>query len=287
MVSEDVYKRYRDKKDKSTDDEERGTHVLLDEIAKMRGYKEILIGKRKIRPIVQYVDHILDEKYQIKLIKKGEKYYDRTEEEYRIADKNIYPIEQFVELLNRQRLAAIQSRSKYEDFIARKEGYKSFKDKEEQKAAESGLLSIKEYHEYLARKNGFDSYTDYQKYLDVAYSIKETYSRLIPQKDFDDIFKLTKDKWTQEHTKFIKFCNEFWRDSLGPYFDKTKKDEAIVFMEDVTKGLDEFHKRETGSLNIYGTDDIAVGLSYFMEEKGVDVILSKNRKTVTFRKVRK
>src|SRR3972149_8471420 len=123
MVSEDVYKRYRDKKDRSTEeDEERGTHILLDEIAKMRGYKEKLVGKRKIRPIVQYVDHILEKKYGFKLIKRGEKYYDRKTKEYKIAEKSISPIEQYIDLLNELKIKGYRSAYEYNEWIARQEG---------------------------------------------------------------------------------------------------------------------------------------------------------------------
>lgn len=284
MVSADVYRRYKERKDKSIEEEEeKGTHVLLDEIARMRGYKEKLLGKRKIRPIVQYIDYLLEKRYQLKLIKKGEKYFDRNTEEYRIAEKNIYPIEQFVELLNRQKLLAIQSNIKYEEFVSRKEGYKSLREKEERKAMELGL-SVDEYHEYLAKKNGFDSYPDYQKYLDVTYAIRGTYALLIPQKDFDDVFKLIEDKWAIGHEKFIVFCAEFWKDSLEPYFEKTKKDEAIVFTEDITRELDIFHRSKTGSLNIYNTDDLIIGLSHCMDERHINVILSKDEKIVTFKR---
>lgn len=289
MVTAEAYRRYLERKDKPTEEgeekKEQDIHVMLDEIAKMRGYKEKLVGKRKIRPIVQYVDYLLDKNYGFKTIKKGEKYYSRKTKEYKVAEKNISPIEQYVDLLGEQKMRGYESEYKYDKWIAKKEGFKSLSEKEESKAAELGLSSVGEYHEFIARDRGFESYDQYKKYLDGMYAIRGTYTRLIPQEDFDAVFKLIKDKWEREHEKFIMFCNELWKDSLDPYFEKTRRDSAVVLVSDVTIELDKFHKSRPGSLNVYNIDDVAIGLSYCLEEKDVDVILSKDAKTITFRKV--
>jgi hypothetical protein len=286
MVTAEAYKRYLERKDKPTEEgeekKEQDIHVMLDEIAKMRGYKEKLVGKRKIRPIIQYVDFLLDKNYGFKPIKRGEKYHDRKSKEYKVADKNISPIEQYVDLLGEQKMRGYESEREYDRWIAKKEGFKSLREKEESKAAELGLSSVGEYREFLARERGFESHEQYEKYLDGMYAIRGTYTKLIPQEDFDDVFKLIKDKWDKGHEKFIMFCNELWKDSLEPYFENGKKD-AVVFVSDVTTELDKFHKSRSGSMNIYGTDDIAIGLSYCLEGKAVDVILSKDAKTITFR----
>ena len=290
MVTVEAYRRYLERKAKPIEEgeekKEQDIHVMLDEIAKMRGYKEKLVGKRKIRPIVQYVDYLLGKNYGFKPIKRGEKYYDRKAKEYKIAEKNISPIEQYIDLLGEQRMRGYEYEYKYDKWIAKREGFESLREKEESKATELGFSSIGEYHESLARDRGFDSYEQYKKYLDGIYAIRETYTKLIPKEDFDAVFKLIKDKWEREHEKFIMFCDELWRDSLEPYFEKTRRDSAVVFVNDVAIELDKFHSSRPGSLNVYNIDDIAIGLSYCLEEKAVDVILSKDAKTVTFRKAK-
>lgn len=287
MVTKARWEKYKEKH-KKEDEEKTGRkiHEILEEIAKMRGYKEKLIGKRKVSAVVQYVDDILEKNYKIKTIKKGEKYYDRRSGEERIADKNISAIEQYADLLVRQGLLARRSMSEYNEWLSQKEGFKSFREKEEIEAAELGLFPD-EYQEYQAKERGFDSYEQYQDYLNVIYAIRGTYTRLIPKEDFDAVFKLIEDKWMRDHEKFIVFCEEFWKDSLGPYFEKTKKDEAIVFMSDVSNELDSFHKSRPGSLNVYNIDDVIIGLSYCMEKKDTNVIFSKDGKTIAFKRKEK
>lgn len=287
MVTEEAYKRYLKRKAKPTEEgEDKGEqdiHSILDEIAKMRGYKEKLVGKRKIRPILQYVDYLLDKNYGFKTIKRGEKYYNRKIKEYKIADKNISPIEQYIDLLGEQRMRGYESEYAYDKWIAEKEGFKSLREKEDAKAAELGL-SVEEYHEVLAKDRGFDSYEQYKKYLDSIYAIRGTYTKLIPKEDFDEVFKLIKNRWEKDHEKFIMFCRELWKGSLEPYFIKTGKNEAAVFMRDIKTELDKFHTSTPGSLNIYSIGDIAIGLSYCLEERNVIAILSKDEKSITFRK---
>lgn len=284
MVTKARWEKYKERH-KKEDEEKTGRkiHEILEEIAKMRGYKEKLIGKRKVSAVAQYVDDLLKKNYKITAIKKGERYYDRRSGEEKIADKNISAIEQYTGLLARQGVLAIRSLAEYNEWLAKQEGFKSSKEKEEREAAELGLFP-EEYREYQAKERGFDSYEQYQDYLSVIYAIRGTYTKLIPKEDFDAIFKLIEDKWTKEHEKFIVFCEEFWKDSLGPYFEKTKKGEAVVFTSDVSNELDIFHKSRPGSLNIYNVDDIIIGLSYCMEKKNIDVIFSKDGKTITLKK---
>jgi hypothetical protein len=289
MVTTEAYRRYQERKAKheeeGEDKKEQDIHVMLDEIAKMRGYKEKLVGKRKIRPIVQYVDHLLDKNYGFKPVKRGEKYYDRKAKEYKIAEKNISPIEQYTDLLEEQKQRGNISEYRYDRWIAKREGFESISEREKSKAAELGFASVGEYHERMAKDRGFDSYEQYKEYVNGMFAIRETYSKLIPPEDFDEVFKLIKGKWKREHEKFIMFCDELWRDSLENYFCKTRRDSAVVFVSDVAMELDKFHNSRPGSLNVYNIDDIAIGLSYCLEEKDVDVILSKDAKTITFRKV--
>lgn len=284
MVTEKAYKRYEERKKKSTiDKDEDKVHFILDEIAKMKGYKEILVGKRKIHPIVQYVDFLIGQKFGFKIIKRGEEYYDRQKEEKKIAEKNISLIDQYTDLLGYQNIEFIKSIRNYNELVAKNEGYASFKEKEKLKAAELGLTSVDEYHQLQAEERGFDSYEDYQKYISDVYAIKETYANLVPKEDFDAVLKLIKDKWVKDHQKFILFSTELWKDVLEPYFNKTNGEEAVILMQDIRTELDKFHASNPGSLNVYNIDDISIGLSYSLEEKNVDAILSKDKKSVKFR----
>ena len=79
--------------------------------------------------------------------------------------------------------------------------------------------------------------------------------------------KKIKDKWIKDHQKFILFCTDLWKDVLEPFFIRTKGEEAVIFVQDVTTELDKFHASNPGSLNVYNIDDISIGLSYCLEEK--------------------
>ncbi len=289
MVTAEAYRRYQERKQRpekeGEEKKEQDIHVMLDEIAKMRGYKEKLVGKRKIHPIMQYVYFLLEKNYGFKLIKRGQEYYDRGTKDWKVADSDISPIKQYLDLVDYRKMKGYESQYRYEKLIAEREGFKSLREKEELKAAELGMSSVEEYHEYIAKKKGFDSYKQYKEYIDGMFAIKETYIKLIPPEDFDDVFKLIKEKWEKEHEKFIVFCDEFWKDSLRPFFGKTDKDSAVVIVSDLTKELDKFHASMPGSLNVYNIDDISIGLSYCLGERNVDVILSKDAKTIMFRKV--
>jgi len=289
MVTEEAYRRYQERKHRpekeGEEKKEQDIHVMLDEIAKMRGYKEKLVGKRKIHPIMQYVYFLLEKNYGFKLIKRGQEYYDRGTKEWKVADSDISPIKQYLDLVDYRKMKGYESQYRYEKLIAEKEGFKSLREKEESKVAELGMSSVEEYHEYIAKKKGFDSYKQYKEYVDGMFAIKETYIKLIPPEDFEDVFKLIKEKWEKEHEKFITFCDEFWKDSLRPFFGTTEKDRAVVFVSDLTKELDKFHASRPGSLNVYNIDGISIGLSHCLGERNVDVILSKDAKTITFRKV--
>ena len=289
MVTAEAYRRYQERKQRpekeGEEKKEQDIHVMLDEIAKMRGYKEKLVGKRKIHPIMQYVYFLLEKNYGFKLIKRGQEYYDRGTKDWKVADSDISPIKQYLDLVDYRKMKGYESQYRYEKLIAEREGFKSLREKEESKAAELGMSSVEEYHEYIAKKKGFDSYKQYKEYIDGMFAIKETYIKLIPPEDFDDVFKLIKEKWEKEHEKFIVFCDEFWKDSLRPFFGKTDKDSAVVIVSDLTKELDKFHASMPGSLNVYNIDYISIGLSYCLGERNVDVILSKDAKTIMFRKV--
>ncbi len=288
MVTKGRYEKYKERKTRPIGDDkdiqEEEMHVILDEIAEMRGYKEKLIGKMKVRPIVQYADYLIGQKYGFKPIKKGEKYFDRKSGEPVIAIKRISPMQQYINMLGEQKVSGFVSMRRYNEWLAKKEGFESFRDKEEQKSIELGLSSIEEYHDFLARGMGFDSYEEYIDYISDIYEIRGRYASLIPEKDFIDVFKMLKTRWMAGHEKFISFCEEFWNDSLKPFFDKDPKKEASVLMEDIDRELEKYHQSRPGSLHIYGTDDKVIGLSNCLEDKYVDVILSKNKKNVTFRK---
>ena len=271
------------KKKSSIEKDEEKIHFILDEIAKMRGYKEILIGKRKVRPIVQYADHLIEQKYGFKTIKRGEQYFDRARQEYKTAEKNISAMDQYTELLKYQNIEFNKAINAYYEKLAKREGYESYIDMERSKAAKLGL-SVSELRQSQAEERGFGSYDEYQQYIANVYVIKEKYAELIPKKDFDEISKSIKDKWIRDHQKFLLFCDELWKDVIIPYYEKTKSEEAVASIQDIRNELDKYHADNPGSLSVYNIDDIAIGMSYCMEDKGIDAILSKDKKSMKFRK---
>ncbi len=298
MVTKERFERYKERKGKTDKDEgdikEEDVHEILDKIAEMRFKekeismgKEKLIEKMKVRPIVRYVEDILEKKYGFRPIKKGEKYFrvKSGKPTAETATKRISPMQQYIDMLGERKMAGFKAIRKYNEWIAvKKEGFDSYEEKEEYDAAELGL-SIEEYHDILAKNMGFDSYEEYLEYISDIYEIRERYASIIPQQDFIDVFKMLKEEWMKNHEKFIMFCNEFWKDVLKPFLDKNPNTEAAVLVDNITKELEKFHQSRPGSLHIYSVDDIAIGMSHCLEDKDVDAILSKDKKYMKFRKV--
>ncbi len=132
MVTKARYERYIERKTRSIKDDdhrEDEIHAILDEIAEMRGYKEKLIGKVRARPIVQYIDYLINQKYGFKPIKKGEKFFDRRSGQQAIAIKMISPMEQYINMLGEQKVSGFVAMRRYNEYLAKKEGFASFKDK--------------------------------------------------------------------------------------------------------------------------------------------------------------
>ncbi len=296
MVTKERFERYKERKGKTDKDEgekEEEIHEILDKIAEMRlKEKEKLTGKdksiekMKVKPIVRYVENILEEKYGFKPIKKGEKYFrvKSGKQTVETAAKRISPMQQYINMLGERKIAGFEAIHKYKEWIAvEKEGFTSFEEKEEHDSAKLGL-SVEEYHDVLAKNMGFESYEEYLEYISDIYEIRERYASIIPQQDFVDVFKMLRDEWMTSHEKFIMFCDEFWKDVLKPFLDKKPNIEAAVLVDNITKELEKFHQSRPGSLHIYSVDDIAIGMSHCLEDKDVDAILSKDKKYMKFRK---
>jgi hypothetical protein len=196
MVTERAYSYYLARKKHK----EEGDFSILNEIAKMKGFKGGKIGERRIDPIEQYAEYLARE-MGFRGRKKGE-------------------------VIDGQRVDA-------------------------------DVSPLEEWREFY-RKRG----------------TRVTYWDLVPEEEYGKALEVLKQKWITEHQKFLAFCNELEKD-VRSWFEKTKKREAAVSVEDAMKSLDEYHRAHHDSMNIYTRDDFVIGLKYCFPEKGIGVTTKK------------
>jgi hypothetical protein len=196
MVTERAYSYYLARKKHK----EEGDFSILNEIAKMKGFKGGKIGERRIDPIEQYAEHLARE-MGFRGRKKGE-------------------------VIDGQRVDA-------------------------------DVSPLEEWREFY-RKRG----------------TRVTYWDLVPEEEYDKALEVLKQKWMVEHQKFLAFCNELEKD-IRSWFEKTKKREVALSVEEAMKSLDEYHKAHHDSMNIYTRDDFVIGLRYCFPEKGINVATRK------------
>lgn len=173
---------------------------ILNEIAKMKGFKGGKVGERRIEPIEQYAEYLAREL----------------------------------------------------GFRGRKKG-----EKIEGKIVEADVSPLEEWREFY-RKRG----------------VKASYWDLIPEGEYVNALATLKQKWISEHQKFLTFCTELEKEVRG-WFEKTKKREAALSVEDAFKNLEEYHMTHHDSMNIYTRDDLIIGLQYCLPEKGIGIATKK------------
>lgn len=159
------------------------------------------------------------------------------------------------------------------------------------KIGERRIDPIEQYAEHLAREMGFKGRKKGEiiggQRADVDVSPLEewrefyrkrgervTYWDLVSEEEYDKALDVLRQKWITEHQKFLAFCNELEKD-VRSWFEKTKKKEAALSVEDAMKSLDEYHRTHHDSMNIYTRDDFLIGLKYCFPEKGIGVTTKK------------
>lgn len=198
MVTERAYTYYKARK--KLREKEEGDFSILNEIAKMKGFKGGKIGERRIEPIEQYATHIARE-LGFKGKKKGEK-VDGI-----IIGADISPLD--------------------------------------------------EWREFYRRRG-----------------VKVSYWDLISEEEYDKTLEMLKQKWISEHKKFLSFCEELEKE-IRIWFEKTKKIEAALSLEDALKYVEVYHETHPDSMNIYTRDDLIIGLKYCLPDKGIGVHTKK------------
>ncbi len=196
MVTERAYSYYLARKKHK----EEGDFSILNEIAKMKGFKGGKIGERRIDPIEQYAE-----------------------------------------------------------YLAREMGFKGRKkgDIVDGQRVDADVSPLEEWREFY-RKRG----------------VRAVYWDLIPEEEYDKALEVLRQKWVTEHQKFLAFCSELEKD-IRSWFEKTKKKEAALSVEDAMKSLDEYHRAHHDSMNIYTRDDFLIGLKYCFPEKGIGITAKK------------
>lgn len=272
MVTGAKYRYYLARKERKRESEDIS---ILNEIAKMKGFKGRKIGERKIEPAREYAEFLVKEKLGFKGRKKGEKIYGK------ILEEDIGPLEEYYAFLEYQEKKKREEEKKLQDYLARKEGYRSFSDKEEHLAKEM-KFTVDQYHEYLAKKAGFDSWRDYQTYLARGgRTVKSIYMSLIPEDEYIKDLEAIKQKWVTGHAKFMVFCGELEKD-IREYFEREKKKEAAINLDNLSAEMNTYHMTHPGSMNISSKDEMIIGLQYCLTEKGIDVNMMRNKRFLKF-----
>lgn len=181
---------------------EEGDFSILNEIAKMNGFKGGKIGERRIEPIEQYAE-----------------------------------------------------------YLARELGFRGKKKGEiiEGQKVDADMSPLEEWREFY-RKRGE----------------RVTYWDLVPEEEYYKVLDMLKQKWITEHKKFLAYCGELERD-VRSWFEKTKKRESALSVEDAMKSIDEYHRTHKDSMNIYSRDDLIIGLQHCLPDKGIGITTRKMR----------
>ncbi len=215
----------------------KGDFSILNEIAKLKGFKGGKIGEKRIEPIDQYVEYLVKE-MGFRGIKKGEKIDDK------VVEADIGPLEQYRSWLRKR----VEKRK--EDLL-----------KEARKLDAEGKVAEAKIRREEAEKVSMP---------------KNLYAYVIPQEEYAEAMNVLKDRWLSGHQKFLAFCAELEKD-IRSWFEKTKKREALLSVDEAFKTMNEYHMSHPGSMNIYTTDDLLIGLDNCLPEKGIGITIRKTR----------
>jgi hypothetical protein len=216
---------------------EKGDFSILNEIAKLKGFKGGKIGEKRIEPIEQYVEYLIRE-MGFRGMKKGEKIDSKA------AEADITPLEQYRSWLHKR----IDKRKEELMREARKLEAERKLDEAKLKREEADRISMP----------------------------KNLYAHVIPEEEYTEAMKVLKERWLTGHQKFLAFCLELEKD-IRSWFERTKKREALLSVEEAFKTMNEYHMTHPGSMNIYTTDDLLIGLDYCFPEKGIAITIKKTR----------
>ena len=166
----------------------------------------------------------------------------------------------------------ISPKGEWAEYHAKKLGFEGRKkgEKIDGVIVEKGLTPLEEFDEYITKKTGKRP--------------EDIYSLLIPNEEITQGLEILKQKWLASHQKFMEFCREF-ADKVNQYFEKNKTTSAAIKIEDMFNSLEEYHRTHPGSMNIYSRDDLIIGFSYCMPEKGINARMTANKRAVIFEKI--
>lgn len=237
MVTEAKYEYYKSRKKFK----EKEDFYILNEIAKMKGFRGGKVGEKRIDPIEQYAEFLAKE-LGFRGIKKGEKYIEDSEE--KVASVDISSLEQY--------RAWLQKRIVKKKEMLMKEA-KRLDEMGEPRLAQTKRDEVEELR-----------------------MPKNLYSFIIPEEEYDIAMDVLKKRWVDSHEKFLDFCSELEKE-IRKWFEKTKKGESLLSVDDAFKTLEEYHMTHPKSMDINTTDDLLIGLGYCLPEKGIGVSIRKTR----------
>lgn len=167
------------------------------------------------------------------------------------------------------KITDISPKGEWAEYHAKKLGFDGRKkgEKIDGITIEKGMTPIEEFEEYVTKKTGKRP--------------EEVYSILIPNEEITQGLNILKQKWLSSHQKFMEFCGEF-ANKVKEYFNKNNVTSAAIKIEDMLNSLDEYHRSHPGSMNIYSRDELIIGFSYCMPEKGINAKMTANKRAIIF-----
>lgn len=163
----------------------------------------------------------------------------------------------------------ISPKGEWAEYHAKQLGFKGRKkgEKIDGKIVEKELTPVEEFTEYITKRTGERP--------------ENVYSILIPNEEISQGLDILKQKWLSIHQKFITFCVEF-ATKIKEYYEKNKVTAAAIKIEDMFDTLENYHRTHPGSMNIYSRDELSIGLSYCMPEKGINTRMAANKRAIIF-----
>lgn len=167
------------------------------------------------------------------------------------------------------RIIDVSPKGEWAEFHAKKLGFEGRKkgEKIDEKIVEKALTPLEEFVEYMKKR--------------IGKRPEDIYSLLIPNEEITQGLEILKQKWLSAHQKFIEFCGEF-AGAIKEYYKENKTAVAAIKIEDMLKTLENYHMAHPGSMNIYSRDELIIGFSYCLPEKGINARMAANKRAIIF-----
>lgn len=163
----------------------------------------------------------------------------------------------------------ISPKAEWAEHHAKKLGFEGKKkgEKIDGKIVEKELTPLEEFVRYVEKRTG-----QRPEYV---------FTMLIPNEEITQGLEILKQKWLSIHQKFINFCEEL-ATNIKDYYEANKTTTTAITTEDMFKAMETYHRTYPGSMNIYSRDELIIGFSYCLSEKGIRARMTANKRAIIF-----